>query len=109
MSHDSQTNVEVKPVDKTKIRLFLKVTLILFLVTAFEFLIAFTMDSGMIKTWIFIILTIVKAFYIVGEFMHLSHERKSLIWSILLPTIFIVFLIFILIFQGAKIYEVLNG
>ena len=102
------SHVEVQPVDKSKIRLFIKVTLILFFVTAIEFLIAFTMGAGAIKTFIFIALTIVKAFYIVGEFMHLSHERKSLIWSILLPTIFIVFLIFILMYQGAAIYEILH-
>ncbi|XOV95094.1 MAG: cytochrome C oxidase subunit IV family protein [Bacteroidota bacterium] len=109
MSEETTSQVEVQPVDKTKIRLFLKVTLILFVVTAFEFLIAFTMSAGPIKTFIFIALTIVKAFYIVGEFMHLSHERKSLIWSIMLPTMFIVFLIFILMYQGAAIYELLNG
>ncbi len=105
---EETSQVEVQPVDKSKVRLFIKVTLILFFVTAIEFLIAFTMGAGPVKTFIFIALTIVKAFYIVGEFMHLSHERKSLIWSIMLPTLFIVFLIFVLIFQGAAIYEVLH-
>jgi len=57
---------------------------------------------------VFIILTIVKAFYIVAEFMHLGHEKKSLKLSILLPIIFIVFLIFILMYQGAAILEVLQ-
>lgn len=81
--------------------------LILLAVTAVEFVIAFTMDHGAIKTFIFVALTIVKAFYIVGEFMHLSHEKKSLIWSILLPTMFIVFLLFILSYQGSAIYNLL--
>ncbi len=102
------SNIEVQPVDKSKIRLFLKVTAILFFVTVIEFVIAFTMGAGPIKTFIFIALTIVKAFYIVSEFMHLGHEKKSLIWSIMLPTLFIIFLIFILMYQGAAIYELIN-
>jgi cytochrome c oxidase subunit IV len=100
--------VQPKPADKAKIWHIWKVMLILLAVTAVEFVIAFTMSAGPLKTFIFIALTILKAFYIVGEFMHLSHERKSLIWSILLPTIFIVFLIFIMMYQGSAIYELLN-
>lgn len=43
---------------------------------------------------VFIGLTIVKAFYIVAEFMHLGHEIKNLIWTILMPlTLFIWFII----------------
>ncbi len=77
-------------------------------VTAIEFVIAFTVPAGVFRTSVFIILTIVKAFYIVAEFMHLGHEKKSLKLSILLPIIFIVFLIFILMYQGAAILEVLQ-
>ena len=99
--------VQPKPADKSKIWHIWKVMLILLVVTAIEFVFAFTMEASSLKTFIFIALTIVKAFYIVGEFMHLSHERKSLIWSILLPVIFIAFLIFILMFQGSAIYDAL--
>lgn len=92
----------VQPVDKAKIRQFLKVALILLVVTIIEFIIAFTLEPGFAKTFIFIALTIVKAFYIVGEFMHLAHERKLLIWSILLPMLFIVWLIIALLYQGGE-------
>lgn len=101
--HHEESTVTVQPVDKAKIRLFLKVTLILFLITAFEFLIAFTVGPGLFKTGVFIVLTIVKAFYIVSEFMHLGHEVKVLIWSILLPLIFVVWLIIALIYQGGEV------
>ncbi|MFM6938896.1 MAG: cytochrome C oxidase subunit IV family protein, partial [Aquirufa sp.] len=49
-------------------------------------------------------MTIVKAFYIVGEFMHLKHEVKSLIWMILIPTIFVVWLLTALIYEGGHLY-----
>ncbi len=105
--HHHSAEVTPQPADKAKIWGIWKVMLILLAITAVEFAIAFTMESGPIKTFIFIALTIVKAFYIVGEFMHLSHERKALIWSILLPTMFIVFFIFIMMYQGSKIFEAL--
>jgi cytochrome c oxidase subunit 4 len=103
MAHGHHEHQEVipQPVNKAKVNLFLRVTLILFVVTAAEFTIAFTMASGATRTWIFIIMTIVKAYYIVAEFMHLGHEKKSLKASIVLPMLFVVFLIFILIYQSA--------
>ncbi len=100
--HHEESHVVVQPVDKAKIRHFLKIALYLFVITAIEFVIAFTLDAGMMKTFIFIALTIVKAFYIVGEFMHLAHEKKLLIWSILLPMLFIVWLIIALLYQGGE-------
>ena len=108
MTQDTQT-VTPKPVDKAKIRKIWKVALILAVVTGIEFFFAFTLPNSGIKTFLFILLTIVKAFYIVSEFMHLGHERKSLIMSILLPMIFVIFLIFILMWQGDAIANVLYG
>jgi cytochrome c oxidase subunit 4 len=78
---------------------------ILSAITSLEFLIAFTMNHGILKVSIFIILTVVKAFYIVGEFMHLKHETKSLIWSILVPIIFVAWLILALLLEGNAIFE----
>ncbi|WP_373512385.1 cytochrome C oxidase subunit IV family protein [Persicitalea sp.] len=82
-----------------------KVFIILSVITAFEFLIAFTMHASTLKVAIFVGLTIVKAFYIVGEFMHLKHEVKSLIWSILIPVIFVVWLLLALMLEGGSIFE----
>ena len=81
---EETTEIIVQPVDKSKVRHLLKVALILFIVTIIEFVIAFTMESSPLRTSIFIGLTVVKAFYIVAEFMHLGHEAKVLIWSILI-------------------------
>ncbi len=101
--HNEESSVVVQPVDKAKVRMFLKVTLILFIVTMVEFAFAFGMDAGPVRTIIFILLTIVKAFFIVSEFMHLGHEVKTLIWSILIPLVFLVWLIAALIYQGGEV------
>ena len=99
-----ENNVVVKPVDKAVIRHVLKVALILFVVTVIEFIIAFTLASGGLKTSIFVIMTIVKAFYIVSEFMHLGHEEKGLRWMIIFPSILVIWLIIALLVEGTYIH-----
>ncbi len=57
--------------------------------------------------WIFIILTIAKAYYIVWAFMHLEGERASLRWSVVSSVVFLVlYLIFILLVEADYVYEV---
>lgn len=102
---DQHPEIVVQPVNKAKVRKLLRVAFILFIVTAFEFLIAFTMESGPLRTSIFVAMTIIKAFYIVSEFMHLKYEVKVMIWSILIPMVFVVWLIIALIYEGGIIYN----
>ncbi|RBL93252.1 MULTISPECIES: cytochrome C oxidase subunit IV family protein [Chitinophaga] len=49
---------------------------------------------------VFIGLTVVKAFYIVAEFMHLGSEIKNLIYTILLPLLFFVWFIIAFLYEG---------
>lgn len=56
----------------------------------------------MLRISVFVGLTFVKAFYIVGEFMHLKHEVKTLIWSVVIPTMFIVWLVIALLYEGGS-------
>ncbi|MEM9141487.1 MAG: cytochrome C oxidase subunit IV family protein [Bacteroidota bacterium] len=59
--------------------------------------------------WIFIILTLVKAYYIAWDFMHLRDERPSLRRSVVWTPIFLViYLIFILLSEADYIYHVFN-
>lgn len=106
-----QNEIAVAPVNKSKVRTFIRVTLILAAVTGFEYLIAFTVphDYKTLRIAIFVGLTIVKAFYIVMEFMHLGHEKKSLKMTIVLPMLFVCFFIFIMIYQGGALLELLTG
>lgn len=57
--------------------------------------------------WLFIILTIVKAYYIMWAFMHLEGEKSSLRWSIVAPLVFlIIYLVAILLIEGNYIFDV---
>jgi cytochrome c oxidase subunit IV len=107
MAHyEEHPQVTVLPPNKEKIKKLWTVALILLVITIFEFIIAFTMDHGALKTAIFIGLTIVKAAYIVGEFMHLRHEAKVLIWSILIPMIFVIWMLVAFVYEGMAIGDV---
>jgi len=57
----------------------------------------------------FIVLTAVKAAYIVLVFMHLGDEKKNLKYVILLPyALFIMYLIFIGLYEGVAVQEMNN-
>ncbi len=88
-SHENFVEPEVIPVDKNKILNIWKVAGYLALITGVEFIIAFTLsqDYKWTKITIFVLLTLVKAYYIVSEFMHLGHEAKSLRYAIILPLV----------------------
>lgn len=57
--------------------------------------------------WIFIILTLVKAYYITWDFMHQRDETKGLRRSVVWTAVFLIcYLILILLIEGDYIYEV---
>ena len=69
-----------------------KVTIILSVLTIIELVLGFMMmnwvDGSFAKSFtkgVIVILMIAKAFYIVGYFMHLKHELKNLIMTIVVP------------------------
>ena len=63
-----------------------------------------------ILNWIFIILTIVKAYYIAWDFMHIRDEKGSLKGSIVLPLVILIpYLAFILLVEADYIFEVMNS
>ena len=54
---------------------------------------------------VFIILTLIKAGYIVMVFMHLGFERENLKWTILLPALILIpYLLFIVLTEGGYSY-----
>lgn len=60
--------------------------------------------------WIFIILTGVKAYYIVYAFMHMEGEKSSLRRAVIWPLIFLVaYLLFILLTEGNYVFEVFKN
>jgi cytochrome c oxidase subunit IV len=83
-----------------------KVTIILTVLTLIELALGFSMmgmaDGGtkhFIKGTI-IILMLAKAFYIVGYFMHLKHEVRNLIMTIVVPLILFVWFIIAFLSDG---------
>lgn len=79
---------------------------ILFGITVLEFAIAFTPAiPKMIKNPAYMFLTVLKAFYIIAYFMHLKFERMTLIYTIVLPFIFLIYLIVLLMLESGHIYE----
>jgi cytochrome c oxidase subunit 4 len=109
MAHSEETtHVQVLPPDTEKIKKLWKVAGILGLVTALEFAVAFLVPHELkdLRVWTFILMTIVKATYIVGEFMHLKYEVKVLIWSIVIPMVFVVWMLVAFVYEGFAISAV---
>ncbi|MES2812411.1 MAG: cytochrome C oxidase subunit IV family protein [Bacteroidota bacterium] len=71
----------------------------------------FTNFLGMnLLNWIFIILTVVKAYGIMWAFMHLEGETSSLRWAIVAPLVFLIlYLVFILLVEADYIFEVFKN
>ena len=86
-----------------------KVFWILLIVTAIEVALGIIKPPFMMEVYfgtklinhIFIILTLIKAAYIVMEFMHLGQEKKGLKLVILLPALILIpYMLFILLTEG---------
>ncbi|MBT8311999.1 MAG: cytochrome C oxidase subunit IV family protein [Flavobacteriaceae bacterium] len=76
-------------------------------ITKPEILTTKTLIGMKLLNWIFIVLTLVKAYYIAWDFMHLRDEKSSLRRTIVWTPIFLVsYLIFILLFEADYIYNV---
>ncbi len=106
MAHHPEHEVHVGEIPPPQTKAIWRTFWILLIATVFEFAVAFLVPAEMkfTRIMIFVVMTIFKAFFIVGEFMHLKHEVKALIWTILLPTGFIVWLLVALIYEGGHLY-----
>jgi cytochrome c oxidase subunit 4 len=86
--------------DPKNVSVIWKTFWILLVITLFEVGIAFAPIPHDILIIIFIVLTIVKAYYIVAFFMHLKHETSPLKYSILLPFVLILYFIIMALAEG---------
>jgi hypothetical protein len=101
---------------KSNIQKIWGVLVFLTIVTAVEVGLGITKPDALTSTtflgmkvlnWIFIILTLVKAYYIAWDFMHLRDEKSSLRRAIVWTPVFLVaYLAFILLVEGNYIYAV---
>lgn len=75
-----------------------------------DFLVKTSFLSMQLLNWIFIILTIYKAYYIAWSFMHLEGETAGLRRAIVWTSIFLIsYLMFILLIEGDYVYEVFRN
>ena len=61
----------------------------------------FIMAPSMIRNILFIVLGVVKAWFIVGTFMHMKYENKFLRYMIILPMILIIFFLYWMMKEGS--------
>jgi len=84
-----------------------KTFIILSVITVLDIILYFTIDPGMPRNITFIILGVVKAAFIVYVFMHMTYEKGSLKNSIILPMIFVIYLIMLMLIE-ADFWNYLN-
>lgn len=80
---------------------------VLFGLTLIDVAIYFMFSPSIGRHITFILLGLVKGFYIMGTFMHLKYETRNLILAIVLPLIFIIWFVIWMIYEGGAI-EVAN-
>lgn len=100
----NKSTLEVQPRNDEKIKKIWKTAGILLAITVAEFIMAFTMPRGLILYFLFVVLTIWKARYIMLEFMHLGDEVKPLFYSIMVPLVFLIWLLIALAKEGTEIF-----
>lgn len=72
-----------------------------------EFLITTRFLALKLLNWIFIILTIFKAYYITWDFMHMRDETTGLRRAVIWTTVFLIaYLVLLILIEGDYIYEV---
>lgn len=86
------------PESKQQVKRIWKVTGLLSLVTIVEVAIGLSAHFAGVHSWliitVFLLLTVLKAAYIVKVFMHLGDERKNFVFAVLVPlALFIWFII----------------
>ena len=75
-----------------------------------EVLIVNSFLSMKLINWIFVILTIVKAYYITWDFMHMRDETANLRRAVVWTGVFLIcYLIFILLQEGGYVFSVYNA
>ncbi|MCX8112176.1 MAG: cytochrome C oxidase subunit IV family protein [Bacteroidia bacterium] len=82
---------------------------ILFIITVLEFVVAFTMPKGGPRVFIFVCMTLAKAFYITAYFMHMKYERASMALIIISPMLLLMALFVALWYEGSKLFQLLFG
>ena len=86
------------------IGLYLKVWLLLFVLSTFSYLVDYFEFHGFIRWTLIIVFMLLKAGFIVAIFMHMAWERLALMCAILLPPLALLVLIGLMAVEGDYTY-----
>jgi cytochrome c oxidase subunit 4 len=97
-THDTHAEGEHEGMTKKKIW---QIFFVLLGITVIEFIIALYLVPHDIMSYhaanpVYIVLTLAKAFFIVAYFMHLKFEKVAMVYTIIVPILFIIGLILVL-------------
>ena len=114
MSSNHHDNIAVHGEGMTKPKIW-RVFFYLLAITALEFFIALVLvhggviSKGLPVNLTYILLTLIKAYYIVAYFMHLKFETVGFIISTTVVLIFVVYLIVLMLTEGAYMKHNFNA
>jgi cytochrome c oxidase subunit 4 len=89
---------------KTQVKRIWKVFWILLIVTVVEVLMGMYLHHSLPKAVLataFLLMTVLKAAYIVSIFMHLGDEKKTFFWSVLMPMVLFIWFIIAFLADGS--------
>jgi cytochrome c oxidase subunit IV len=86
------------------IGIYLKVWILLFVLSFFSYLVDYFDFQGMLRWTLIIIFMLLKAGFIIAVFMHVMWERMALITTILVPPLLLVFFIGFMISEGFYVF-----
>lgn len=98
--HDDMQSPEAKANRKKIVKVLIILSIVTIVEVAFGLLFSYSMNRTLLNT-IFLVLTMVKAGYIVSIFMHLGDETKSFQLSVLVPLFLFVWFIIAFLADGA--------
>ncbi|MCO5248870.1 MAG: cytochrome C oxidase subunit IV family protein [Chitinophagales bacterium] len=99
---------------RSQVKAVWRATIIIGIVTVFEVSLAlshffFFYEHPKLVINVFMTLaTLLKAFYIIAEFMHLQYEKRTLIITLGLPLVFLTWLIVVMLVEGKFAFSLLH-
>lgn len=115
MAHSQDTHVDHGTHEGGGTKEIIRVTVILSVLTIVELILGFWMIGITDATFrlalkgVIVILMMAKAFYIVAYFMHLKHELKNLIMTIVVPLLLFVWFIIAFLWDGNSFRNLRNN
>ena len=82
------------------IKVYIWVWILLFVFSAGSYYVDWANFEGMARWFLIIVFMLLKAGFIVAIFMHMRWERPALVFAIMLPTLFLLVLMYLMAFEA---------